>query len=220
MKLTKRYRYFEPAKTEPPDPLHDYENSVTYHYNDVASEYDSSSEVVAKIVDENKFDIPALPESGTIEAKKLYQWNGIVVRCRRKHERTNFDPTDTLALFTVFRKDMADDVTIIGGDAAWQLGAAVEVIPINTIHANYALHFVNVSVATATDNYELVLYSDAACTTEIARNKISKGTVQSSASSVPLRTEVLTAEGGVWVKVASSTGGEDSIEISLSYHTH
>jgi len=63
MKLTKKYRFFEAANGIMPDPLHDYQNSVTYHYNDKASEYDSCSEVVAKIVDNNEFEVAALPDT-------------------------------------------------------------------------------------------------------------------------------------------------------------
>ena len=77
-------------------------------------QYDSTSEVVAKIVDENKFDIPALPDEGEIIKDKLYKWEGIVVRCRQTHQRTIYDPTETLALFTVYRKETADMGWIAG----------------------------------------------------------------------------------------------------------
>jgi hypothetical protein len=114
--LTKKYRTFVPSKVEMPDPLYDYGNSVTYHYNDQADEWDNAEQVVAEIVSDNALllDIPELPESGTITRDSLYEWNGMVVRCRQTHERTIYDPTETLALFTVYRPEAADMQWIAG----------------------------------------------------------------------------------------------------------
>lgn len=114
--LTKKYRTFVPATGELPDPLYDYQQSITYHYNNDAAEYDTAEQVVAEIVSDNilLLDVPELPESGMIEADKLYSWNGIVIRCRQTHQRTIYDPTATLALFTIYRPESTDMGCIAG----------------------------------------------------------------------------------------------------------
>jgi len=44
--LTKKYRTFVPATGELPDPLYDYQQSITYHYNNDAAEYDTADKTV------------------------------------------------------------------------------------------------------------------------------------------------------------------------------
>jgi len=109
--LTKPYRTYTPATGTAPDPLYDYGQSTTYHYNNLAEEWSNAGEVVAEIID----TISALPANGMIEADKLYSWNGIVVRCRQTHNRTIYDPTETLALFTIYRP-VTDDMPWIAGE--------------------------------------------------------------------------------------------------------
>ena len=81
------------------------------------TQYDTVDEVVSDIVDNGKFDIPALPDVGElVTGDKLYSWNGMVVRCRQTHNRTIYDPTDTLALFTVYRKETGETLPWIVGE--------------------------------------------------------------------------------------------------------
>jgi len=44
-----------------------------------------------------------LPETGWIEKDKLYNYQGTVVHCIQGHQRTAFQPSETPALFAVFR---------------------------------------------------------------------------------------------------------------------
>lgn len=96
--LTKPYRTFVNCHGEWTDPLYDYAQSTTYthHQNE---EWDNAGAVVAEIID----TVTPLPESGFIELDKLYSWEGLIVRCRQSHQRTIYDPTETLALFTIYR---------------------------------------------------------------------------------------------------------------------
>ena len=50
-----------------------------------------------------------LPDSGWIEAGKIYSYSGKFVICRQGHERTIYPPEQTPALFAVYR-DNADEV--------------------------------------------------------------------------------------------------------------
>lgn len=114
---------------------------------------------------------------------------------------------------------LAAGVTVNGGAGAWVLGAATVIVPINTIHSQFDIHYINIGLVSANDTYELVLFTDAACTVEIGRIRFTKTTVQSSTSSTPMMTPILAADTGIWAKVASSSGN-DNIVMSVFYHTY
>ena len=115
---------------------------------------------------------------------------------------------------------LANGITIAGGAGAWEEGLSAIVIPINTIHDTFSVFHLNIGSVSATDTYEVALFSDAGCTVEIGRTRTTKQTVQASASSLPISTPLLDAEAGIWAKVASKTGGGDILAISLSYRTY
>lgn len=118
--LTKPYRTFTPFTGDLPDPLHDYEQSITYHYNDLAAEFDNTSEVVTEIVSNGLNNIPDLPPIGTpIEADELYIHDGQVYRVRQTHNVTIYNPGDIPALFTVYRIETTD--------MGWVAGEKVDV---------------------------------------------------------------------------------------------
>jgi len=107
--LKKKYRTFDPATGEQPDPLFDYDKSTTYHYTDNAEEWDKASDVVAEIIDNDKFKLKDLPKVGErVEADELYKYNGQVYRVRKVHNVTVYSPDQIQALFTVYRKETAD----------------------------------------------------------------------------------------------------------------
>jgi len=113
---------------------------------------------------------------------------------------------------------LANGVLITGGVAAWTLGNAIAVIPINTITELFDIHYIEVEVASANDIYEIVLYSDAG-TTEIGRVRTSKQSNQTGATSVPFQCPLQVANTGIWAKLASHDGGHN-LTISLFYHVY
>jgi hypothetical protein len=107
--LTKKYRSFA-RNGNWSDPLIDYELSTTYHFDNNAEEYDTVNESVSEIIDNNKYDIPPLPKTGTlVNVGELYTDDGKVYRVRQAHKVTIYDPDDIPALFYVYRKEATGD---------------------------------------------------------------------------------------------------------------
>ena len=114
---------------------------------------------------------------------------------------------------------LATGITVSSGVGAWQLGSAAAVVPINTITDDYDIHFINVASVSANDNFELVLYTDAACTVEVGRVRFTRTSVQSGSSTTPMMTPLITANSGIWARVASASGSDNAV-ISIFYHTY
>ena len=60
---------------------------------------------------------PALPDAGWLEANKVYLYDGQAYRVRKAHERTIYPPSETLALFVVWRADAESVVPWIAGES-------------------------------------------------------------------------------------------------------
>lgn len=114
---------------------------------------------------------------------------------------------------------LASGITVNTGAGAWELGAATEIVPINTITMPFDIHYVNIGSVSANDTYELKLFSDAACTVPVTSVRFTRTAVQASTSSTPSMSVIVAANSGIWGKVASSSGS-DSIVVSLSYHDY
>ena len=115
---------------------------------------------------------------------------------------------------------LAVGTTVTGHATAWTLGAAFqEVIPASTIGSPFDIHHIDVEGISADGTYELVLY---AVETEIGRVRASFSGIANSIAlaSVPFQCKIQDADTQIQAKVASSSGGEDTITISLHYHTY
>lgn len=115
---------------------------------------------------------------------------------------------------------LADGVLVTGEAGAWGLSAGfTEIIPVNTIGSDFSIHYINVEGASVADTYEIVLY---AVETEIGRARITFIDISNSQTlpSVPFMCKVIPRNTQIQAKVASKSGGADSITISLSYHSH
>jgi len=113
--MKKKYRTFARGGVWS-DPLFDYDISTTYHFDDNAEEFDTVSESVDSVLSDSKYEIPALPKTGTlINIGELYTHDGQVYRVRQSHKVTAYNPDDIPALFTVYRKE-TDDMAWIDGE--------------------------------------------------------------------------------------------------------
>ncbi len=114
---------------------------------------------------------------------------------------------------------LAGGVTITGAAGAWTLGDFVEIVPVDTITDDFDIHYITVEGASASDTYEIVLY---AATTEIARVRISFIDIANSMTlpSVPIQMRIQPDGTQIQAKCASSSGGSDTIKISLHYHIY
>jgi hypothetical protein len=133
---------------------------------------------------------------------------------------------DTHELIDHFHTEMkvyptlAAGKTITGHATAWTLGVAAEIVPVNTITSIFDIHFVKIEAVSATDIYEVVLYSGAAADVEIGRFRTSKDAANTSFPPVAFCCPLQPANTKISAKCASSSGGGDTVTISIGYHTY
>ena len=113
---------------------------------------------------------------------------------------------------------LADGVTVTATVNDWtDLGAFVEVVPINTITSDFDIHFVNVESVSANGIYELVLYAEEV---EIARARFGKTTNQDGPTQVMIQTPIIHANTQIQAKLASDDMVADTATISLELHKY
>ena len=116
---------------------------------------------------------------------------------------------------------LAAGVTATADNAAWTLGAKAEISPVNTINTSFDIHWINVEAASANDTYEIVLYKGGAgAEVEIGRVRTYKTSTISGANSVPIQIPAQDANARISAAIASSSGGGDTLTLSLMYHIY
>ena len=116
---------------------------------------------------------------------------------------------------------LADGVVVTGGVAAWALGNFAEIIPVNTITNAFDIHFIRFEGASATDVYEFVLYKGTAGNeVEIGRVRTSRESATSGITDVPIQIPAQVANTRISAKVASKSGGNDTVTVSVMYHEY
>jgi hypothetical protein len=113
---------------------------------------------------------------------------------------------------------LANGVTVTGGTAAWALGSFQEIIPVNTVTSPFSIGFVNVGNASANDTYEIVLYSGTAGNEiDIGHCRVTRVSNTSGTAPVTFTTTPIAANSRISCKIASSTGGNDTLTLSVFY---
>lgn len=116
---------------------------------------------------------------------------------------------------------LASGKVVTGSASSWGLGAFVEIVPVNTITDAFDIHYIVFEAVSATDVYELVLYSGlAGAEVEIGRVRTARESATSGAADVPFMCYVQAPNTRISAKVASSSGGSDTVTISIFYHTY
>ena len=115
---------------------------------------------------------------------------------------------------------LADGVTLTTAVGDWVLGTITEIIPINTITAEYDIHEVLVEdVNTQDKTYELVLYYGAG-DTECVRVRFAatsnKGGVPAQFAMTPL----IPANSRIRAQLAIEDGSGKTAKVSLRYHEY
>ena len=115
---------------------------------------------------------------------------------------------------------LADGVTLTTAAGDWALGTITEIIPANTITAEFDIHEVLVEdVNTQDKTYELVLYyggSDIECVRVRFAATSNKGGVPAQFAMTPL----IPANSRVRAQLAIEDGGSKIAKISLRYHEY
>ena len=115
---------------------------------------------------------------------------------------------------------LADGVTLTTAAGDWALGTITEIIPANTITAEFDIHEVLVEdVNTQDKTYELVLYygdSDTECVKVRFAATSNKGGVPAQFAMTPL----IPANSRIRGQLAIEDGGGKTIKFSLRYHEY
>lgn len=117
-----------------------------------------------------------------------------------------------------------DDIRVTTNAAAWTLGNAVEVVPVNTITKPFDIHWLNISNMSAVGTYEIVLYisADAGLTTltEIGRVRVTCASNQTKADNTFTQGQVIPANSRIAAKAADSTTSGRDVDFSIHYHEY
>jgi hypothetical protein len=115
---------------------------------------------------------------------------------------------------------LSDPITLTSAGGAWNLGTIVEVVPVDTITSDFDIHWLAFSSASATDDYEIEIYSGlGGAEVLIASTKTYKQATQAGSAPSPVMTPIQPANTRISAAVASGTGGDD-IDISIIYHEY
>ena len=114
---------------------------------------------------------------------------------------------------------LANGVAVASSAVAWTLGTNTEVVPVNTITTQFLIYLVKIEAASATDIFEVVLYSGAGAGTEIGRFRTNRNTDFPEAGDVVISTEIIAANSRISARIASKTAGAKTLTVSIHYVT-
>jgi len=116
---------------------------------------------------------------------------------------------------------LANGKLITGGTPAWALGAFAVVVPANTIPNPFDIHFVNIEAYSASDSFELVMYAGAdGAEVEVGRTRFTRITNVGAPPLIYFSTPIIPANAQIKAKVASETGNNDTVTISINYNEY
>lgn len=116
---------------------------------------------------------------------------------------------------------LADAVTLTGGTNAWTLGNKIEVIPADTITSPFDIHCVNTGSASVTDTYQIVLYSGSVGNEVIVgTTRVVKDSAMSSILTKAIISPIFPANTRISMALASKSGGNDTLTVSVEYHEY
>ena len=115
---------------------------------------------------------------------------------------------------------LADGVTLATAAGDWALGTITEIVPINTITAEYDIHEICVEdVDTKDKTYELVLYYGGG-DTECGRTRFSSSTNKGGVPNGDFQDVLIPANSRIRGQLAIEDGGSKTAKISLRYHEY
>jgi hypothetical protein len=92
------------------------------------------------------------------------------------------------------------------------LETAIDVIP-----SDFDVHYLSIEDLSANGVYEIVLYADG---TEVGRVRCTKNAAQDGTVNVPIQTPIIAASSAITAKAATDNAAEDTVTISMFYHTY
>lgn len=89
---------------------------------------------------------------------------------------------------------------------------AIDVIP-----SDFDAHFLSIEDLSANGVYEIVLYADG---TEVGRVRCTKNAAQDGTVNVPIQTPIIAAGSAITAAASTNNAAEDTVTISMFYHTY
>jgi hypothetical protein len=115
---------------------------------------------------------------------------------------------------------LAGGVTVTAAGGAWTLGNFVVIIATNAVTDPFDIHQIHVGTFSASDIYQLELYSGAnGAEVLIAQVRFSRTSNTNPGSILPVITPILPANTQVKAKLASAGGGAN-VNFSVMYHKY
>lgn len=115
---------------------------------------------------------------------------------------------------------LAAGVSLTTHATTWVLGTIAEIVPVNTITAQFDIHEVLVEdVNTQDKTYELVLYYGGG-DTECGRTRFAAGSTKGGVPAVAMQTILIPANSRIRGQLAIEDGGGKTAKVSLRYHTY
>lgn len=117
--------------------------------------------------------------------------------------------------------NLSDAITITGGVAGWALGSFVEIVPSDTITSPFDIHWIYTSSGSVSDEYQVNLYEGTLgnevliCEVPVSRDAAQSGTITAR-----VMTLIQAANTRISAKMASKSGGSDTIKIKILYHEY
>lgn len=117
---------------------------------------------------------------------------------------------------------LADSLILTGGATAWALGNKVEIFAADEVLYPFDIHWIDIgSVSAIGDVYEIELYSGlAGFEVEIGQCRAYRQANQSGAAPSPMMTSMMPAGTRITAACANTTGGNETIAISVFYHEY
>lgn len=168
----------------------------------VPSADNTSNNTVADVIG-NKND-----GSNNMGNETLYNW--AVRGYQHYHQPANVYP------------DLADSILLTAGNTvAWGLGSFTEIIPANAIASSFDIHWVMISDISASDEYQLNLYSGASGSEVlIASIAFFRDSIFAQEGNLPIQVPIQAANARISAKLACGDGDGATCRIKTYYHTY
>ena len=115
---------------------------------------------------------------------------------------------------------LADGVTLTTAAGDWGLGTITEIVPINTIPAEFDIHEVLIEdVNTQDKTYEIILYYGAG-DVECGRSRFAATSNKGGVPAVAMQTILVPANSRIRGQLAIEDGGNKTAKMSLRYHEY
>lgn len=114
-----------------------------------------------------------------------------------------------------------DGTNVVSSTASWSVSNNYtnEIIPASRITSDFDIHFISIEAISANGVYELALWN-MTTQTLIGTVRFTKNANLDAVMNVPIQTPIQAANSKIGGKLLSSPGTQDTVTVSLFYHTY